>query len=221
MKAVIGWSSGKDATFALMRARDAGYEVTTALTTINEAFDRVAMHGTRAAILRAQAAAAGMELIEAPLPWPCSNDEYEARMARTTARLVETGHTHMIFGDLFLEDIRAYREAQLEGTGLTPVFPLWGEDTAALAAQMATTLDTRIVTLDPSKLPESFAGRRLDAACLADLPEGVDPCGENGEFHTCVLDAPCFSAPVRAKRGETVTRDGFVYSDLIPEGEAT
>ena len=215
VSAAIGWSSGKDATFALMRAREAGHEVTVALTTINEAFDRVAMHGTRAAILRAQAAAADLELMEVALPWPCPNETYEARMAEAVARLTARGITHMIFGDLFLEDVRAYREAQLEGSGITPLFPLWGADTAALAAEMAATLDTRIVTLDPSKLPEHFAGRRLDAALLAELSEGIDPCGENGEFHTCVLDAPCFHAPIPATRGETVTRDGFVYSDLV------
>jgi len=215
VSAAIGWSSGKDATFALMRAREAGHEVTVALTTINETFDRVAMHGTRAAILRAQAAAADLELMEVALPWPCPNETYEARMAAAVEQLTARGITHMIFGDLFLEDVRAYREAQLEGSGITPLFPLWGADTTALAAEMAATLDTRIVTLDPSKLPEHFAGRTLDAALLAELPEGIDPCGENGEFHTCVLDAPCFRAPIPATRGETVTRDGFVYSDLV------
>ncbi len=215
MSAAIGWSSGKDCCMALIRAREAGHEVTVALTTLNEAFDRVAMHGTRASILRAQAAAADLELMEVPLPWPCSNEVYEARMAEAVEALKARGVTEMIFGDLFLEDVRDYRIRQLEGTGLTPVFPVWGLDTAQLAAEVAETFDTRIVTLDPSKLPESFAGRRLDAALLAELPEGIDPCGENGEFHTCVLDAPCFSAPIPATRGETVTRDGFVYSDLV------
>lgn len=215
MKAAIAWSSGKDSTFALMRARAEGYEVPTALTTLNQAFDRVAMHGTRAPLLRAQTAAAGLSLVEVGLPWPCSNEEYEARMGRAVRELVDSGHTHMIFGDLFLADIRAYREAQLAGSGLTPVFPLWGAETTALAAEMAEQLDARIVTLDPRHLPDSFAGRRLDAACLAALPPGVDPCGENGEFHTCVLDAPCFSTPIPARQGETVSRDGFVFSDLV------
>ncbi|MBY6153527.1 adenine nucleotide alpha hydrolase [Vannielia litorea] len=218
MTAAIGWSSGKDACMALIRARAAGYEVTSALTTLNEAFDRVAMHGTRAAILRAQAEAAGLELLEVPLPWPCTNEIYEARMAEAVEALKANGITQMIFGDLFLEDVRDYRIAQLEGTGITPVFPLWGEDTAALAREVAKRFDTRLVTLDPSKLPDALAGRRLDAALLAELPEGVDPCGENGEFHTCVLDAPCFRAPIPAARGETVTRDGFVYSDLVLTG---
>ncbi|SIO01806.1 adenine nucleotide alpha hydrolase [Vannielia litorea] len=218
MTSAIGWSSGKDACMALIRARAAGHQVTTALTTINEAFDRVAMHGTRADILRAQASAAGLDLLEVPLPWPCSNEIYEARMAGAVEALKARGITRMIFGDLFLEDVRDYRIKQLEGTGIAPVFPLWGESTAALAAEIAGTFDTRIVTLDPARLPETFAGRRLDAACLADLPEGVDPCGENGEFHTCVLNAPCFRAPISATRGETVTRDGFVYSDLVLTG---
>ncbi|MBY6046563.1 adenine nucleotide alpha hydrolase [Vannielia litorea] len=218
MTAAIGWSSGKDACMALIRARAAGYDVTTALTTLNEAFDRVAMHGTRAAILRAQAEAAGLELLEVPLPWPCTNEIYEARMAEAVEALKAKGITQMIFGDLFLEDVRDYRIAQLEGTGIAPVFPLWGEDTATLAREVAESFDTRIVTLDPSKLPEALAGRRLDAALLLELPDGVDPCGENGEFHTCVLDAPCFRTPVPATRGETVTRDGFVYSDLVLTG---
>ncbi|WP_254695318.1 adenine nucleotide alpha hydrolase [Oceanicola sp. D3] len=215
MTAAIGWSSGKDACMALIRARAAGHEVKVALTTLNEAFDRVAMHGTRATILRAQAKAAGLELMEVPLPWPCSNEVYEARMAKAVDALKALGVTEMISGDLFLEDVRDYRVAQLEGSGISPVFPLWGEDTTALATEIAAGFDTRIVTLDPSKLPEDFAGRRLDAALLSSLPESVDPCGENGEFHTCVLDAPCFAAPIPATRGETVTRDGFIYSDLV------
>ncbi|WP_422078024.1 ATP-binding protein [Vannielia sp.] len=214
MSAAIGWSSGKDACMALIRARAEGHEVSVALTTTNEAFDRVAMHGTCTAILRAQASAAGLELLEVPLPWPCTNEVYEARMGKAIKALRARGVSEMIFGDLFLEDVRDYRIAQLEGTGIAPVFPLWGSNTAALAAEIADTFDTRIVTLDPSKLPEHFAGRRLDAALLAELPEGVDPCGENGEFHTCVLNAPCFSAPIPARQGETVTRDGFVYADL-------
>lgn len=219
-RAALSWSSGKDCAFALHRARRQGLaRVTHALTTVNAAFDRVAMHGTRNALMRAQVAAMGLEPVIVPLPWPCPNDAYEVRMEAAVAALVAQGITHMIFGDLFLEDVRAYREDKLAGTGITPLFPLWGRDTGELAREMiAEGIDARLVTVDPSKLDASFAGRRFDAQLLADLPEGVDPCGENGEFHTAVIAGPMFDAPLRVETGETVTRDGFVYADLLLAG---
>lgn len=217
-KAVLSWSTGKDGAFALFEAHRLGLaDVVALLSTTNEAFDRVAIHGTRSVLLRAQATALGLPLIEVPLPWPCSNSEYDERMQAALPRVAATGATRMIFGDLFLEDVRAYREAKLDGTGIAPLFPLWGRPTAALARDLiAAGIDARLVTVDPAKLDRSFAGRRFDAALLAELPGAVDPCGENGEFHTAVLDHPMFAAPIAARPGETVTRDGFVYADLIP-----
>lgn len=217
-RAVLSWSSGKDCAFALHEVRRQGLaDVVAALTTTNEVFDRVAMHGTRNALLHAQAAAMGLELIAVPLPFPCPNAAYEARMAGAVTDLSARGITHMIFGDLFLEDVRAYREEKLQGTGITPLFPLWGRDTALLAREMiAEGFETRIVTVDPAKLEPSFAGRRFDESFLNDLPDGIDPCGENGEFHSAVVAGPIFAAPIPVRTGETVTRDGFVYADLIP-----
>lgn len=217
-RAVLSWSSGKDCAWALHVARRDGLaDVVAALTTTNEAFDRVAMHGTRNALLRAQAAAMGLPLIEVPLPWPCSNEVYEARMAEAMARVTALGARHMVFGDLFLEDVRAYREQKLKPLGVEALFPLWGRATDALAQEMiAAGVDARLVSVDARQLPAEFAGRRFDQTLLADLPAGVDPCGERGEFHTAVVAGPMFSAPVRVTTGEIVTRDGFVYADLIP-----
>lgn len=219
-RAVLSWSSGKDCAFALVEARRLGLaDVVAVLTTTNEAFDRVAMHGTRNALLRAQGAALGLPVIEVPLPWPCTNDEYEARMAGAMERVASLGAGHMVFGDLFLEDVRAYREAKLAPLGVEAIFPLWGRDTRALAREMiAAGMDARLVSVDPRHLDASFAGRRFDADLLADLPDGVDPCGERGEFHTAVVAGPMFSTPIPVRTGEVVTRDGFVYADLIPEG---
>ncbi|SFA71323.1 MJ0570-related uncharacterized domain-containing protein [Poseidonocella pacifica] len=217
-RAVLSWSSGKDCAWAGHMAQQTGQaEIAALLTTTNEAFDRVAMHGTRNALLRAQAAAMDVELIEVPLPWPCSNEVYQDRMAEAVAKLAERGLNHMIFGDLFLEDVRTYREANLAGSGITPLFPLWGRDTAELALEMIDGgLEAHLVTLDPTRLPADFAGRRYDRALLAALPEGIDPCGENGEFHTAVSNCPLFKAPLHVAPGEVVTRDGFVYADLVP-----
>ena len=214
-RAVVSWSSGKDCAWALHLARQ-DYRIEGLLCTLNERFDRVAMHGTRAEILRAQAAALGLALIEVPLPWPCSNADYEARMAGVCEDLKARDITHVIFGDLFLEDVRAYREAQLDGTGLTPVFPLFGRrDTDVLAREMmAGGICARLVTCDPKVLGAGFAGRVWDEALLNDLPPGVDPCGENGEFHTMVTNSPDFTAPLAHRPGETVLRDGFAYADM-------
>ncbi|MBV5271703.1 MAG: adenine nucleotide alpha hydrolase, partial [Afipia sp.] len=194
MKALISWSSGKDSAFALREVRKAGmFDVVGALTTVTETFGRVSIHGVREEILRAQLDAAGLPPLIVPIPYPCPNEIYEQRMTEALAQVRQRGVTHMIFGDLFLEDIRAYREAKLAGTGITPVFPLWQRPTAQLAREMiASGLKARLATVDLAKLPASFAGREFDDALLADLPDGVDPCGENGEFHTCVTAAPIF-----------------------------
>lgn len=193
-------------------------DVVAILTTTNAAFDRVAMHGTRNALLAAQADALGLPLIEVPLPWPCANEQYEALMTGAMARVAAFGAYHMVFGDLFLEDVRAYREAKLAPMGVQAIFPLWGRPTDVLAQEMiAAGIDARVVSLDPRHLDASFAGRRFDAGFLADLPPGVDPCGEGGEFHTAVVAGPMFSHPIPVHLGEVVSRDGFVFADLIPD----
>ncbi len=187
------------------------------LTTTNEAFDRVAMHGVRRTVLQAQAHAARLPLHEVPLPWPCSNDDYQRLMGTAVAGFVRDGFTHVAFGDLFLDDVRQYRIDRLAGTGLTPLFPLWKTtETRALAGEMiAGGLRATLSTVDPRVLDASFAGRSFDQALLADLPAGVDACGENGEFHSCVWDGPMFAHPVPLVAGEVVTRDGFVFADLV------
>ncbi|EPX75964.1 ATPase of PP-loop superfamily Domain protein [Salipiger mucosus] len=216
-RAVLSWSSGKDCAHALhLCRRDGIAEIEALLTTVDEKTGCVAMHGTRVEVLRAQARAAGLPLIEVPLPWPCSNAEYEARMGRATAEITARGIDHIVFGDLFLEDIRAYREATLEGSGLTPLFPLWGIPTDRLAREMmATGLVAQVVTCDPARVGEDTAGRTWDAALLEALPEGIDPCGENGEFHTCVTASPEFTEPLPHRMGETMRRDGFAHADLV------
>ncbi|MDJ1009626.1 MAG: adenine nucleotide alpha hydrolase [Paracoccaceae bacterium] len=213
--AILSWSSGKDSAWALHVARQTGLAVTGLFTTVNETFSRVAVHGVRREVLRAQADAVGLPLTEVDLPYPCSNEVYEARTGAALARLVDEGLTDMVFGDLFLADIRAYREAQLKPFGITPHFPLWGRPTDALAREMIDGGTKAVVaTLDPSKLPKALAGRDFDAGLLADLPAGTDPCAENGEFHTLVWDGPAFAQPVPLRKGETVERDGFVYTDF-------
>lgn len=216
-RAVLSWSSGKDCAFALCEARRLGLaDIVAVLTTIDEVNDRVAMHGTRRAILDRQVAALGLPLIEVPLPWPCPNHEYEALMAEAYAALRADGVRHVIFGDLFLGDIRAYREARMADAGLEGIFPLWGRDTAALARHMiAEGVEAHVVAVDPTRLDRSLAGRRFDAGFLADLPRDVDPCGENGEFHTVVTAGPMFAAPIPVNPGKIVTIDGLVYADLI------
>lgn len=217
MKIVVSWSSGKDSAWMLhlLRGRYPG-AVRGLLTTLNDAFDRVAMHGVRRDVLEAQAHAAGLPLHTVSLPWPCSNEEYERRMSAATAALAASGVTHVAFGDLFLEDVRRYREDRLAGTGLTPLFPLWKiAPTSALARQMlAGGLQAHVSTVDPKSLDVSLAGRAYDEALLDALPPGVDPCGENGEFHTCVWDGPMFTRPVPLAVHETVIRDGFAFADI-------
>lgn len=182
---------------------------------MNGAFDRVAMHGVRRGIVEAQARAAGLPLITIPLPWPCPNEVYESLMREFVEAQAAAGVEAIAFGDLFLADVRAYREAKLAGSGLTPLFPLWGRPTRALAEEMiASGLEARIAVVDPAKLDSSFAGRPFDRALLHTLPDGIDPCGENGEFHTCVTAGPMFSAALAVEVGETVVRDGFAFADL-------
>jgi uncharacterized protein (TIGR00290 family) len=215
---VLSWSGGKDSAWALHLLRSSGeFEVVALLTTFNREFDRVAMHAVRRDLIETQASAADIPLWTIELPWPCDNREYEARMADACGRAVREGIRHIGFGDLFLTDIRAYREAQLRGSGLEPVFPLWGVPTAPLAREMiAAGLRARLTCVDPKALPEQFAGRDFDQALLSDLPKGVDPCGENGEFHTFVYAGPMFSRAIEIETGEIVKRDGFVFADLLP-----
>ena len=217
-KALLAWSSGKDSAWSLHVLRAQGeVEVVGLLTTINEAFDRVAMHAVRTELLRAQADAADLPLWPVPIPWPCSNAEYEAAMAAAMARARADGITHVAFGDLFLEDVRRYREERLAPTGITPLFPIWGTPTDALARRMIDGgLRARLTCVDPKSLDARFAGREFDAALLAELPASVDPCGERGEFHTFAYDGPMFRRPVPIRAGEVVTRDGFVFADLLP-----
>ena len=216
-KAAISWSSGKDSAYALHEARVAGLaEVVGAVTTFSEVYDRVAMHGVRASLLDRQIAALGLPSLKVMLPTPCSNDIYEARFAEACERLKRQGISHMVFGDLYLEDIRAYRERQLASLGMTPIFPLWRRDTAALArAMIASGVVAHLVCIDPRRLDRAFAGRRFDQALLDALPPDVDACGENGEFHTVVSAGPMFSAPIDVRVGEVVERDGFVFADVF------
>ncbi|HWG22344.1 MAG TPA: hypothetical protein VG225_17600 [Terracidiphilus sp.] len=217
-RVLLSWSSGKDCAWALhLLRRQPDLEVVALLTTLNTEFDRVAMHGTRRAVLEAQAAAAGLPLWIIPLPWPCSNEIYEARMAEACNRAIAEKIDAIAFGDLFLRDVRAYRETQLKPTGLQPIFPLWDIPTDTLARDMiAGGLRAKLVCADTRQLPASFAGRDFDAALLADLPATVDPCGERGEFHSCVYAGPMFTAPIPLEPGEIVNRDGFVFADFRP-----
>ena len=223
MKTWLSWSSGKDSAWTLqMLRRNGKVQVTGLFTTINAAFDRVAMHAVRRALVETQAQAAGVELHLIDIPYPCPNADYERIMGAFVAKAQAHGVAAMAFGDLFLADIRAYRERQLAGTGIEPLFPLWGLDTRALAAEMIDGgLVAHVTCVDPAKLDREFAGRRFDHSFLADLPDGVDPCGENGEFHTFVSAGPMFRKPVPVDRGEVVERDGFVFADIIPVGAVT
>jgi uncharacterized protein (TIGR00290 family) len=221
-KILLAWSSGKDSAWALHALRRQGLAPAALLTTLNEAADRVAMHAVRRTLLEAQAEAAGLPLWQVPLPWPCTNDDYEARMADACRRAVAEGFDAIAFGDLFLGDVRQYRERQLTGSGLEPLFPLWQMPTAALAEEMiAAGLRARITCVDRSKLDATFAGREFDRALLADLPPGIDPCGENGEFHTFAYAGPMFHVPLDIAGGETREIGGFTYADLLPCPESS
>lgn len=217
-RAWMSWSSGKDSAFALHVVRSEGFcEVGTLLVTVNADADRVAMHAVRRSLLQAQADRLGLALHVVNIPSPCPNDVYEARMAAAICAARSDGVERMVFGDLFLEDVRAYREGHLAETGVTPVFPLWGRRTDVLAREMIDAGVKAVLTcVDSAMLPAEFAGRTFDESLLADLPAGTDPCGERGEFHTFVWDGPGFSSPVEIELGEVVARDGFVFRDLLP-----
>ena len=215
---LLSWSSGKDSAWTLHTLRaDQRYDVVGLVTTINQAADRVAMHAVRTELLRAQARAAGLPLWELAIPSPCSNEHYESVLREAIARAEREAIDCFAFGDLFLEDIRAYRERQLAATKLMPIFPLWGRDTHQLAREMiAGGLRARITCVDPRVLPASFAGREFDDALLDELPDNVDPCGERGEFHTFAYCGPMFASPLSIAGGMVVERDGFVFADLVP-----
>ena len=239
---LVSWSSGKDSAWALhtLRQKPEHYDVRGIFTTVTKTFDRVSIHSTPAWVLKQQAEKLGVPLYEIPIPYPCSNAIYEAAMRQFLAEVEALPEhltaSHFAFGDLFLEDIRAYREDKLKGTGFTPIFPVWGEDTPRLAEKMIASGVRAIITaLNPTKVPANFAGRWFDADLLTDLPDSVDPLGENGEFHTCVVDGPMFSSSIAAKPGEVVQRDivsakdkddkihtssttspTYVYADVVP-----
>jgi uncharacterized protein (TIGR00290 family) len=221
-RVLVSWSSGKDSAWLVHVLRQSGdVEISGLLTTINESVDRVAMHAVRAALVEAQAAALGLPLTKVGIPSPCPNEIYEQAMAAAVARAVADGFTHVAFGDLFLEDVRRYREARLAGTGLSPLFPLFGADTKALAREMiAGGLGARLTCVHPPIVDASFAGREFDAALLDELPPNVDPCGERGEFHTFAYRGPMFSAPIPIEAGIIVHRAGYVFADLVPRDEA-
>jgi uncharacterized protein (TIGR00290 family) len=229
-RVLVSWSGGKDSAWALhLLQQSSEYEIAGLLTTVNQHFGRVAMHGFRKELLQRQAEATDLPLWAVPLPWPCSNEAYEAVMAEACARAIHEKIDAIAFGDLFLEDIRAYREARLAGTGLEPLFPCWNLPTGKLAREMiAAGVRAHLVCIDPRHLDRSFAGRLFDEALLADLPSSVDPCGERGEFHTFVSAGPMFvrtaspgfaqvagSRSIEVRHGEVVERDGFVYADLL------
>jgi uncharacterized protein (TIGR00290 family) len=216
-RVLLSWSSGKDSAWTLHALRQRGdCEIVGLLTTLNSEFNRVAMHSTRRSVLEAQANAASLPLWTVPLPWPCSNEIYEQRMRAVCDRAVSEGVEAVAFGDLFLEDVRAYREKQLAPTGLEPWFPLWRQPTPELAHQMiAGGLRARLTCVDLKKLPASYAGREFDEALLAELPSGIDPCGEYGEFHSCVYAGPMFNTAIPLHAGEIVLRDSFAFADLV------
>lgn len=223
---VLSWSGGKDSALALWALqRDAAYDVRALLTTVTEGYGRISMHGVRRDLLRAQAASTGLPLVEASIPPECPNDVYEQRMGQALTAAALQGIDHVAYGDLFLEDIRNYREAMLAAGEKQGVFPLWGRDTRALAGEfLDAAFRAYLVCVDPKALDPSFAGRAFDRALLRDLPPDVDPCGENGEFHTFVWDGPVFRSPVPCRPGDVVHRDGFVYCDLLadpPESAGT
>jgi len=219
MKVALSWSSGKDGAWALHLLRQQPeVEIVALITTFNGEADRVAMHAVRRELVEAQAERIGVPLWPVEIPWPCPNEEYERRMRSVCQRALDEKISAIAFGDLFLQDIRDYRERQLQGTGLQPLFPVWKIPTDQLARQMlAAGLRAKLTCVDSSKLEKSFAGRDYDLSLLQEFPLGTDACGENGEFHTFVYDAPVFSQPIRVRNGEIIERDGFVFADLLPE----
>lgn len=216
-KVLLSWSSGKDSAWALhLLSQREGVRIAGLLTTFNSAADRVAMHAVRRSLVEEQAARTGLPLWPVELPWPCSNAQYELLLGQICERAVAEGIDSIAFGDLFLQDIRAYRERQLQGTGLEPLFPVWQMPTEQLAKEMiAAGVKAKITCVDPAKLSREYAGRDFDAAFLKSLPESVDPCGENGEFHTFVYESPVFTRPIEVRIGDIVERDHFVFADVV------
>ena len=216
-KAILSWSSGKDSAMALYRTlASKQFEVVCLLTTLSQPFRRVSMHGVREELLDRQAGSLGIHLEKVLIPYPCPNAVYEEKMRNTLSLWKERGVTHVIFGDLFLEDIRRYREANLSQLDLTPVFPIWGTDTTSLAREMLEVGFRAVLTcVDPKKLDGKFAGRQFDSSLLEDLPPMVDPCGENGEFHTFVYDGPIFRESIPVEIGQSILRDGFQFADVL------
>nr|WP_227021249.1 adenine nucleotide alpha hydrolase [Oceaniferula marina] len=217
-RVLLSWSSGKDCAWALhVLKQDPEVELLGLFTTVNEAFDRVAMHAVRNELVQAQAQSAGLPLELIPIPYPCTNEDYEERMGDFVSRCLERGVEYMAFGDLYLEDVRQYREKQLEGSGIQPMFPIWGLDTKELSQEMlASGLRAMITCVDPKQVPVELAGKEYDADFLSQLPDGMDPCGENGEFHSFSFDGPMYEKPVPFHLGEVVEREGFVFADLLP-----
>ena len=215
-KAAVSWSSGKDSAYALFRTIESGnYEVVALLTTVTSTYDRISMHGVRRALLEEQSRATGIPLMEVEIPTGCDNKTYEEQMDKATDRMKAEGIEYIIFGDIFLQDIREYREKNLKGTGITPVFPLWGENTHDLAKKIiGSGIEAVIVCLDPSKIDRNFGGNSFDAGFLNSIPPEADPCGENGEFHTFVHNAPFFRGKIPVVVGDNVERDGFLFTDL-------
>jgi uncharacterized protein (TIGR00290 family) len=220
-RALVSWSSGKDSAWALHAVQLAGQiEPVGLLTTVTVTYGRVSIHGVREELLRRQAAGVGLPLRPVPIPHPCTNAIYEQALLAELARAREEGITHVVFGDLFLEDVRAYREGLLERAGLAGVFPLWGRDTHELAAEMlAGGLRATLVCVDAARLPREYAGREFDETFLAFLPAGIDPCGERGEFHTFARAGPMFDREISVRGGEVVSRDGLVFADLLEQAE--
>jgi len=219
-KTLLSWSSGKDSAWTLYKLQQrSDVELLGLVTTVNQTHQRVAMHAVRLVLLEQQAAAANLPLHIINIPHPCSNENYNQAMDGFFDSIQQIGATHMAFGDLFLEDIRQYREENLKGTGLTPMFPLWLEPTEKLAQKMIDAgLKTRITCIDPNKLSANFAGREFNQQFLDDLPDGIDPCGENGEFHSFTYAGPMFKKPINISTGDVVEREGFIFADLQPEG---
>ena len=218
VRTLLSWSSGKDSAWALHELRRrADVDVVGLLTTFNAEFDRVAMHAVRRELVMRQAGAVELPLWPVFLPWPCPNDAYETAMEAAIERAKRAAITHIAFGDLFLDDVRAYREERMAAAGMAPLFPLWGRDTAVLAGDMVRGgVRATVVCVDPAQMDQSLCGREFDASFLEALPAEVDPCGERGEFHTFAWDGPAFTAPVFVEQGEIVRRDGFVFADLRP-----
>jgi uncharacterized protein (TIGR00290 family) len=214
----FSWSAGKDSAFALWTLlRDPSFEIRALLTTVTDGYNRVSISGVREELLDRQASALRLPVIKVRIPPACTNAIYEERWASALTGEAFAGVEHIAFGDLFLEDVRAYREAHLGRLGKRGLFPVWGHDTRALAHEMhATGFRATVVCVDPKALDPSFAGRDFDSAFIADLPDGVDPCGENGEFHTFAWAAPMYQSPIPCRTGEVVTRDGFVFCDVVP-----